>query len=192
MKNKHYSTEEIDFLKENISKFGIKICADKLGRPIIGVTNKCRRLGIELNNNCNATKEEIDNLNFNSNFLTIDFSKTLFPKELAYFLGFLWSDGYVTNNPNRIAIEIAEEDGVLLQPIFEKLTTFSIYKRNREGRKPQMTFFYSDNDIINILYSLGKYPHSSENHEKIFKYIPEKYHIWFIRGLIDGDGCFYI
>lgn len=114
MKNKHYSTEEIDFLKENISKFGIQICANKLERSIIGVTNKCKRLGIKLNNNCNATKEEIDNLNFNSNFLTIDFSKTSFPKELAYFLGFLWSDGYVTNSPNRIAIEIAEEDGVLL------------------------------------------------------------------------------
>ena len=55
-----------------------------------------------------------------------------------------------------------------------------------------MTFFYSDPNIISLLYNLGKYPHSSESHEKILNYIPKKYHIWFIRGLIDGDGNFYI
>jgi len=191
MNKKHYSEEEINFLKENISKFGVQICANKLDRPINGIINKCRRLGIKLNDKCNASIEEINNLKFDFNNLVLNFSETLFPKELAYFLGFLWADGYV-KVPNRIIIEIAEEDGIKLQPIFEKLTKFSIYKRCREGRKPQMTFYYSDSNITNLLYNLGKYPHSSESHEKILTYIPEKYHIWFIRGLIDGDGNFYI
>ena len=35
-----------------------------------------------------------------------------------------------------IRIEIAEEDGENLKPIFMKLASFSIYKRKRDGRKP--------------------------------------------------------
>ena len=54
-----------------------------------------------------------------------------------------------------------------------------------------MSFYYRDKSIAQILKSLGKYSNSIESHEKILKYIPEKYRNYFIRGLIDGDGCFY-
>ena len=73
-----------------------------------------------------------------------------------------------------------------------KLASFSIYKRKRDGRKPQITFYYKDNSVCDTIQKLGKYPNSIESHKKIFEYIPKPYHIWFLRGLIDGDGCFYI
>lgn len=66
MNKKNYSKEEINFLKENISKFGVQICANKLDRPVNGIINKCRRLGIKLNDKCNASTEEINNLRFNT------------------------------------------------------------------------------------------------------------------------------
>lgn len=141
-----------------------------------------------------ATDEEKEALKFESSFkkLELNFNKSKYPKELAYFLGFLWSDGYVSENTKRIAIEIIEEDGVEIKHILDKVCTFTIYTRNREGRKPQMTFYYSDLELVKILYSLGKYPHSVESHEKILNFIPEEYYIYFLRGLIDGDGCFYV
>lgn len=191
---KHYTEEEIQFIKDHVEKYGIKICAEKLNRPVQGVKNKVLRLNIDASLDGWATNEEKENLKFESNFkkLELDFNKSKYPKELAYFLGFLWSDGYVSESTKRIAIEIVEEDGIEIKHILDKVCTFSIYNRNRKGRKPQMTFYYSDLEPVKTLYSLGKYPHSIESHEKILSFIPEEYHIYFLRGLIDGDGCFYI
>lgn len=189
---KFYSKEEINFLKENAEKFGAKICAEKLDRSLQGVISKINRLGLKINLISNASQDEIDNLLFNSSFrkLSIDFNLSKTPKELAYFLGFLWADGYVHNNELRI--EITDEDAQDLERIFMKIATFKIYKRKRQGRKPQTTFYYKDKQIFDQIVSLGKYPNSIESHKKILEYIPEQYHIWFLRGLIDGDGCFYI
>lgn len=189
---KFYSREEIEFLKKNAEKFGAKICSEKINRPLQGTISKINRLGLKNTNNPKVTKEEIDSLVFVSKFksLTIDFNETNNPKQLAYFLGFLWANGYVHNN--ELKIEITEEDGIDIEHIFTNLASFSIYKRIRNKRKPQMTFYYRDAKIYNQLKSLGKYPNSIESHEKILNYIPKKYHIWFLRGLIDGDGCFYI
>lgn len=189
---KFYSTEEIEFLKENAEKFGAVVCSQKLGRPLQGIMSKINRLGLYLTKECRASLEEIESLSFVSNFikLNLDFETQQYPKELAYFLGFTWADGYVHNN--EIKIEIAEEDAESLKPIFTKIATFSIYRRERNERKPQLTFYYRDKEIYNTLVKLGKYPNSVESHEKILEWIPKEYHLWFIRGLIDGDGCFYI
>lgn len=189
---KFYSKEEIEFLKENAEKFGADICAQKLNRPLQGIISKINRLGLKIVRKIDIPKEEIENLKFISTFnnLDINFNTSKNPKELSYFLGFLWADGYVYNN--EIKIEIAKEDGIDLKHIFMKLADFTIYNRTREDRKPQMTFYYRDANIANLLKSLGKYPNSIESHEKILDYIPKEYHIWFLRGLIDGDGCFYI
>lgn len=188
---KFYSEEEIKFLKEFGSKFGPKICADKLGRGLEGVKSKFYKLGIPISGG-NVTEEEIEALVFNNSYvdLNIEFENHKNPKELAYWLGFFWADGYIRKD-SELVIEITEEDGLTLEPIFMRLASFKVYKRSREGRKPQMSFYYRNKNIAQILKSLGKYSNSVESHEKILNYIPEKYRNYFIRGLIDGDGCFY-
>lgn len=188
---KFYTEEEINFLKEFGPKYGPKICADKLGRGLEGVKSKFYKLGISISGE-SVSEEEIASLTFNSSFkeLNIEFENHKNPKELAYWLGFFWADGYIRKD-SELVIEITEEDGLTLRPIFMRLASFKIYKRSREGRKPQMSFYYRDKSIAQILKSLGKYSNSIESHEKILKYIPEKYRNYFIRGLIDGDGCFY-
>lgn len=188
---KFYTEEEINFLKEFGPKFGPKICADKLGRGLEGVKSKFYKLNIPISGG-NVTEEEIKSLVFSSSCidLNIEFENHKNPKELAYWLGFFWADGYIRKD-SELIIEITEEDGIMLEPIFMRLASFKIYKRSREGRKPQMSFYYRDKNIAQILKSLGKYSNSIESHEKILNYIPEKYRNYFIRGLIDGDGCFY-
>ena len=37
----------------------------------------------------------------------------------------------------------------------------------------------------------GKYSNSFESHEKILNHLTDECKIYFIKGLIDGDGCFY-
>lgn len=191
---KQYSNEEIEFLKENAPKFGAQICAEKLNRKVDSVRYKLSRLGICSKRDKSLTKEDIDNLEFKSSFkeLSLDFSKTNTPKELAYFLGFFWADGYNKPKDKALVIEITEEDGTVLEPIFMRLATFSIYKRSREGRKPQITFYYRDEYLFEFINSLGKYPNSTESHEKVLKFIPDEYLLYFLRGLIDGDGSYYL
>lgn len=186
-----YTKEQFAFLKENINKFGYEICAEKIGKKSVSVVGFLNRKGISVSKKCYATKDEIENLKFKDNrkFLIIDFRKSENPKELAYFLGYFWADGYLCRNG--IRLEITEEDGDDIKNILMKIADFHIYRRRREGRKPQILFWYQDKEIFELLKSLGKYPRSTESHEKIFNYIPEEYHVWFIRGLIDGDGCFY-
>ena len=56
-----------------------------------------------------------------------------------------------------------------------------------------MSFHITDKRVATLLKSLGKYPKSSESHEKIFKYLnSEELQLYFLRGLIDGDGNFYL
>lgn len=191
---KFYSNEEIAFLKENAPKFGAAICAQKLGRSLNSVRSKLSSLKVPSIISKDITEEDIKSLDFKSSLreLNINFETTKTPKELAYFLGFFWADGYVREKDNNLLIEIVEKDAENLKPIFNRLATFSIYRRKREGRQVQITFRYKSKEIVNFFKSLGKYPHSTESHKKILSLIPEPYQIYFIRGFIDGDGSFYI
>ena len=189
-----FTKREIEFLKENANVFGAYVCAIKLNRNIGSIISKLRKENIPyIYKKTDKTKEEIENLKFIEDenlVINFDFVTTKTPKELAYFIGFFWADGTI-NNGKYIVIEITSEDGENLLPIFTKIcSNFKISRRKREGRKEQMTFLCLDKDFCEFLISKGKYSSTVESHEKILNYIPEKYKNYFIRGLIDGDGCF--
>lgn len=120
----------------------------------------------------------------------IDMTFSVNPKETAYFLGFFWADGTI-NSKKYLVIEIVKDDGEELINIFNKVADFKISYRIRPNRKPQMTFFIKDEEVCSKLFELGKYPKTIESHSKIINFIPNEYRIFFLRGLIDGDGCFY-
>lgn len=194
MTNRRFTKEEEDFLIENGDYYGVNVCADKLNRPVRSVSGKMRRLIGHATWKCSATQEEIDNLLFDEKWrpLTFDFSLTKTPKELAYFLGYFWADGYI-DQKGGLTIEIIKEDADDIVEIFDRLATFQKYSRKREGRKEQSTLRYqNEKENVDLLYFLGKYPKSIESHEKIINYIPNKYIEYFLRGFFDGDGCLYI
>lgn len=111
-------------------------------------------------------------------------------KEIAYFIGFVWADGYI-NRKSYVVIEINKDDAQNLYHIFQKVSTFKYSERHRKGRKPQSIFFFNNKEIAQFFIENGKYSNSIESHSKILSYIPDEYKIYFLRGLIDGDGCFY-
>ena len=121
----------------------------------------------------------------------LDFSKSESPKELAYFLGFFWADGYNILKSNYCIIEIVKEDLDDVLHIFKKVYDFNYTERARKNRKPQAAINTSSSELKEFLVENGKYPKTSESHKKILNYIPEAYKKYFIRGLFDGDGCFY-
>lgn len=182
----HYLEEE--YILENYSIFGPKIISKKLNRSEKTIINFAKKNNLILQK-CGLSIEDAPDFLVNLNFYSI-LEEKITP-ELAYWIGFTWADGSV--NKSSIRIEITKEDGEILKETFNKIFPFSISYRERSGRKPQMTFSVNSKETVELLFSLGKYPKTSESHEKIFNYLnDEELWIYFLRGLIDGDGNFYI
>lgn len=110
--------------------------------------------------------------------------------ELSYYLGLFWADGYCRKNKECL-IEIVEDDGLDIEPILKKVYNFKIYKRSRKNRKNQMTYYIYNKELNDFFKNNGKYSNSFESHEKILNHLTDECKIYFIKGLIDGDGCFY-
>ena len=181
---------EKDFIKENYLLFGPRVVAKRLNRSESSVINYAKELGLQLD--CSKKLSEIDcpTFQYDLNFYNV-FTKPL-TVELAYWLGFFWADGTI-NRESSLIIEITQEDGEELKEVFYKVFPFSIRTRERSGRKPQMTYSVANKLVASLLTTLGKYPKSAESHEKIFNYLKtDELKLYFLRGLIDGDGNFYI
>jgi len=117
-------------------------------------------------------------------------------KEIAYVFGFIWADGYVVNNGfgkhNYVVIKILKNDGENIKNIILSTSNkWNIYYYEPKDRQPTISFVLNSQNLSNFLTNNGKYSNSSENYNNILKIIPKNLHIYFYRGLIDGDGCFY-
>jgi hypothetical protein len=110
-------------------------------------------------------------------------------KEKVYLLGLLWADGYVTGN--KIGIELVEEDLSSLETLFKTFGTYTIRRRSRKDRQPQMSITIQDGELATWLISLGFKEKSLTSAVNLLEKIePKLKHYWF-RGYFDGDGCFY-
>lgn len=178
---------EKEYILQNYSQFGPKLVSEELGRSQSTIINFAKKQNLKISD------EKLNSLDLPKFQFNLDFSTRFdnISKELAYWLGFFWADGTIKGNT--LSIEITEEDGTQLEPLFNQIYPFHIYKRSREGRKPQMSFSVNDKKIAEKLSEFGKYPHSSESHQKIFDYLNSfELQLCFLRGLIDGDGNFYV
>lgn len=182
---KCYSKKELDFLKEFYPKFGLKFCIEKLDRDSRSIKKKVSNLNLSEGKLNNFEEIIFKNNVFNCSLDNID------NKYLVYWLGFFWADGYIRKK-SELVIKIVEEDGENLKNIFNNVADWNITYRKQSGRRDQIIFQLTDQSVCCKLYELGKYPNTSESHEKVFKLIPEHLHNYFFRGLIDGDGNFYL
>lgn len=106
--------------------------------------------------------------------------------ESAYILGWIWSDGYIQEHRNTITIEIVNSDAEELIPIIQSIGVLELDIGKIDSLKQQYSV------QANYLRSLGKFPKSTESHANILATIPAKLRKYFILGLLDGDGCFYL
>lgn len=117
--------------------------------------------------------------------------------ELAYFLGFLWGDGYINLSNNSIRIEILETDFNVLESIFDKLTHFTKFSRpsrmtsNNVHHQNQKGVTAQNIELIKFLISLDYDNKSNISHQRAIEYIPLKYQHFWLRGFFDADGCIY-
>lgn len=113
-------------------------------------------------------------------------------EEKAYWLGFIFADGYLTSNTNEVGIELAEKD-------FEHLVKFKkalqaerevklYYKNSTFGPQVNARFSISSKHMHSIL--LGYYRSVKKTFEGFFplEAVPNELKRHFIRGFFDGNG----
>lgn len=111
--------------------------------------------------------------------------------ELAYFLGWMASDGNVSTQGN--AIRVTSTDIEHLESLFSLFSygwSTSIRKWDKKkypNHKTAGTISISREDIMNKLISYGIPPKKALILE--MPYIPSKYLRDFVRGVFEGDGC---
>lgn len=111
--------------------------------------------------------------------------------EYCYVMGWLLSDGSLYNR--KLCLGIVKNDADNIYNILCSVGNWNIfnekaYKNNQAVTRFHITSKKISETLISIDYTLKnkKIPH------KIINNIPEKYIHLFIRGIIDGDGCWYI
>jgi|WetSurMetagenome_2_1015567.scaffolds.fasta_scaffold18844_6 hypothetical protein len=108
---------------------------------------------------------------------------------LAYVVGLITSDGCLYNDGRHISI--TSKDGDLLNTVKEilGLKVKIGYKTSGFSDKKYLHLQFGDVKLYKWLQQIGLTPKKSRTIGDLK--IPDKYFFDFLRGLFDGDGCFY-
>ena len=185
-----YSQETIDVVKERLKNESLtKICKD-LHINSYRISLKLKEQGVTIVNRHNETK-------FNENvFDSID------TEEKAYWLGFLFADGYIDSSPlcsNKksyysfgLALQIRDINHLIKFNKFMQHNKNNIITYTNDPIRPSCRWCVQNKHLWEILNALGHTPQKSLTLEfpklEIFKDKSLIRH--FIRGYFDGDGCF--
>lgn len=112
----------------------------------------------------------------------------------AYVLGFIASDGTVYKRDNHsglIQIKLQESDEQILKDILIDMDSTYPINHVKNGDFVQVVFSITSEDLYNQLLDIGIGQNKTWNLklQEILSHIPTEYHIDFIRGYFDGDGC---
>lgn len=131
--------------------------------------------------------KKTSNINLNT-FLNPD-------KYAAYVLGVIWGDGTIENTTRRkrITVHCITEDAKHFYSMFEKTGKWNInHNKQQKHWKPQSNIRASSKEVVDFLVSLDCSPNTKTSANKILQIIPKELHKYFILGIIDADGCFYV
>ena len=178
-----WSNEELRYLQDNYLENSNKEMAKVLGRTQKAVQVKLSKLGL---------------VRPDKYFYNKDFFEKIDTEEKAYWLGFLYADGYVSLNPKirnaEIGIEIASKDIQHLRKFNKSLHgNVEVHERCKTG-----VITPTDNIVSFRLYckkmaidliKLG----CVQNKTSVIRFpdISSELNWAFVRGYFDGDGSIY-
>ena len=115
----------------------------------------------------------------------------IYDKNFVYFLGFLWSDGFIERY--RTILEIVEDDALEILDDIKSINFLNIKttRRVRKNRRPQMSIYFCDSKFYDNFQSKYFIDKSIKSPLGLINDIPNDLVRYFYLGLIDGDGCFY-
>jgi hypothetical protein len=193
MKNKLWTVEEIEFLKEFYPIKGCSYCAEKLGRTKGSVATRCRLNNIYANLDTRIANQKISYNKFQENRSNDTFNVNveqfldIKKPDIAYFLGFLWADGHIIRN--EIRLEIVKTDMDNIKNILDVIGKWNYQVRNRKDRQTITRASTNNKRLYNFLCENDYDKKSIVSADKILSKIPDNLKHYFFRGFVDGDGC---
>lgn len=170
-------SNEINFIKENYPIYGSIYCAEKLNISLDLVRSRVSRLKIN----------KIDKVDIGQ-------FKNIKTKQISYILGLIWADGHIRRVNSNISISLVNDDMIKLKDIF--MTTgnwnYNIINLDKYGYKQQGRIHIGNIELYKVFFDYGFREKSTISPTKLLESIPHNLQHYFLRGLVDGDGCFYI
>lgn len=194
-----FSEKDIIFIKKYYPLYGSKYCSKILNKSSKSISKKASKLKIKLlpeaksriqkENRSKRKSKLFSKYKVNPNI----FIKNL-TKESAYILGLLWADGYVLSKKyiHSIKLECIKKDILIFYNIFQQTGNWGLLFRNRNNRQPQGLIHTSNKPLVTYLINNNYGPHNIKSADSILNNIPAHLHKYWYRGLIDGDGCWYV
>lgn len=179
-----FSKEQIEYLKDNYDKMTYGEIAIKLGFTEKQIKGKINHMGL--------TKLK----KFNK-----DYFKEIKTSNQAYWLGFIYADGYlVANKTNRnyeLGIELQKDDVKLLQDFNKELG--NVHKITfKHSHKQFNGYEYETDSCLIRIYSkeivcdlINHNIHPNKTNRDEFP-ICQNFFFDFLRGFMDGDGCIHV
>lgn len=181
-----WTKEELDFIKNNCDKMNSVEMSSHLDRTIEAIRKKRKSLGIEGKGNESSIRYNYNN----------DFFESIDSENKAYWLGFIASDGCITDKGNggkRLKITLKLDDKEHLQKFADDLDSNLLVKEKVNKIKgkeyPTSEIVVNSTKICNDIINLGIDELKTTHLE-----MPDIRHDMikhFLRGFIDGDGCIY-
>ncbi len=142
-----YTDNEKEFLIENYPKYGSKYCSLVLNQPKSSIAYEASKLEL-------SSKNYYPHPSTQTNFKFEILENPT--KGFAYFLGYMWADGYMRKNYRKgsdkcsysIGIEIASADYQQVEDLFKSFITFSTYNRKRSDAWKQTTICGINNKYL--------------------------------------------
>ena len=169
----------IELLKEGLSPSQV---AKKLNRNISSISSVIKRFNI------------IEYKKLNENKCNHHYFDKIDDQNKAYLLGFFVADGWITTG-NRLGINIQSQDDYILKE-YQKFTGTNIFNRNRTTslikRQDSSNIRWNSKYMISTFKTLNIIQNKTyhTDFEFPFEKMSSKFIRHFIRGFIDGDGCF--
>lgn len=165
-------------LRNLYQQFGTgKLVAEHLNVSYKGLMRKLKRLGI--------TSAPHKRRTINEHYFSFIDSEAK-----AYFLGFFFCDGYISDNMQRFQVNLTAEDGYILERFCQDSNaTYEVsYKKAYAAGKiyQQSRLSINRSEFIRQLVSQGILP--GKENRSMLPNIPNNLIFHFIRGMYDADG----
>lgn len=171
-----WTTEEIDILKEKYPVGGVKEVQKIL-------LNRSHKAILSM-----AAKYKINQWTYNENYF-----EDIDCPEKAYWLGFIWADGYITKTKS-FGIELSIKDKKQLEKLQKDLESNTTIKERTKkvfGKDKEFcNLEFRNKKMIEDLLKVGIIQNKTYNLQ--IPNISEKYYKDFIRGFFDGDGTYVL
>ena len=112
-------------------------------------------------------------------------------QEKAYWLGFIYTDGYINPSHTCLRVEVKSTDDILIRKfgdLFDKSVKYATRNQNNKTYTSAYVSIYSKK-LVGDLKKLGIVNRkSTKDIYTFFEHIPSNLMSHFIRGVFDGDG----